>query len=144
MKDNVINPALFQEHLYPNSKTAIFYKTNKQAELADREVVIPTGGILGGGSSINFMLYTRPQRTDLDSWNTPGWSANDLIPYFKNYETYHGPGNPKTHGYDGPAHASDGGYRSQRTTNDVLEATKKVGYPVFEGTTDTCSSQADC
>lgn len=143
MKDNVINPALFQEHLYPGSKTAIFYKTAKQPELADREIVIPAGGILGGGTSINFMLYTRPQHTDLNSWNTPGWSADDLKPYFNNYETFHGPGNPKVHGHDGPVHASDGGYRSQKTTTDVLEATKRVGYPVIEGITDLYLPQAD-
>lgn len=143
MKDNVINPALFQEHLYPGSKTAIFYKTAKQAELADREVVIPTGGILGGGSSINFMLYTRPQRVDLNSWNTEGWSADDLIPYFKNYETFHGLGNAKVHGYDGPVHVSDGDYKMTSTMEDVLGATKKAGYREIEGIADIFSWRAD-
>ena len=54
--DNVVNPALFLEHLAPTSKTAIFYKGNKSEALAGREPIVPSGGILGGGSSINFMM----------------------------------------------------------------------------------------
>jgi alcohol oxidase len=49
-------PALFLKHLAPDSKTAIFYKGNKSDALAGREPIVPTGGILGGGSSINFMM----------------------------------------------------------------------------------------
>lgn len=73
----------FLDHLHPTSKTAIFYKGNKSAQCAGREVIVPSGGVLGGGSSINFMMYTRAQRSDLDSWKTPGWSANELLPYMK-------------------------------------------------------------
>ena len=49
----VIFPALFLTHLLPESKTTIFYQAIKSKHLADREVIIPAGGILGGGSSIN-------------------------------------------------------------------------------------------
>jgi choline dehydrogenase-like flavoprotein len=55
--ENVVNPVLFLEHLLPDSKTAIFYKGNKSDVLAGREPIVPSGGILGGGSSINFMMY---------------------------------------------------------------------------------------
>lgn len=55
-KDNVKYPALFTQHLAPGSKTAIFYPGKKSDSVAGREVVVPAGGILGGGSSINVML----------------------------------------------------------------------------------------
>lgn len=58
--DNVVNPALFLEHLAPTSTTAIFYKANKSETLAGREPIVPSGGILGGGSSINFMMFVFP------------------------------------------------------------------------------------
>lgn len=29
------------------------------------------------------MMYARAQRSDFDDWNTPGWSAEDMIPYLK-------------------------------------------------------------
>lgn len=56
-KENVVNPALFREHLFPGSKTAIFYKANKSEALAGREPIVPSGGLLGGGSSVNLMLF---------------------------------------------------------------------------------------
>lgn len=78
---SVVNPAFFLQHLLPTSKTAIFYKGNKSERLAGREPIVPSGGMLGGGSSINFMMYTRAQRPDIDAWNTPGWSADEFFPY---------------------------------------------------------------
>jgi alcohol oxidase len=47
------------------------------------------GGLLGGGSSINFMMYTRAQGVDFDSWDTDGWRAEDMIPLCNKLETYH-------------------------------------------------------
>jgi choline dehydrogenase-like flavoprotein len=73
------------------------------------------GGMLGGGSSINFMMYTRAQGVDFDSWATPGWAAEDMIPLCKKLETYHPKDGEKVdrskHGFDGPVHVSDGGMR---------------------------------
>lgn len=87
-KDNhndpeVLHPVLFLSHLLPTSKRTLFYKGTKEARLGDREMVVPSGGVLGGGSSINLMTYNRAQRDDLDSWRTPGWSADEMIPYLK-------------------------------------------------------------
>ncbi|KOB67954.1 Glucose dehydrogenase, partial [Operophtera brumata] len=43
------------------------------------------GKCLGGSTSINHMLYTRGNRKDFD-YNLPGWSWQDLKPYFLRYE----------------------------------------------------------
>ncbi|GAB1316454.1 hypothetical protein MFIFM68171_06664 [Madurella fahalii] len=126
---SVVHPALFTENLAPGSKTAIFYQGNKASQLADRAPVVPSGGILGGGSSINFMVYTRAQRSDFDSWKTPGWSTDELLPFLKRLETYHGPGEPQHHGYSGPVHISDGSFRCRESEDDFIEAAKAVGYP---------------
>jgi choline dehydrogenase-like flavoprotein len=76
-------PAYFLAHLAPNSTTNLFYKTNKSAALADRELILPAGGVLGGGSSTNFMMYSRAQKSDFDAWGVPGWSGADMLPYLK-------------------------------------------------------------
>lgn len=55
----IVNPAMFSTHLLPDSKTAIFHKGNREEALNGREPIVPSGGVLGGGSSINFMMYTR-------------------------------------------------------------------------------------
>lgn len=87
-KDNhhvpkVIHPGLFPENLEPDSDSAIFWQGNKSPELAGRAPIVPSGGILGGGSSINWMVFTRGQRSDYDSWNMKGWSAEDVLPFLK-------------------------------------------------------------
>ncbi|KAF7556004.1 hypothetical protein G7Z17_g1734 [Cylindrodendrum hubeiense] len=126
---NIVHPVFFLDHLLPTSKTTIFYKGNKAKQLADREVIVPSGGTLGGGSSINFMMYTRAQRSDFDSWKSSGWSADELWPYMKKLENYHGQGEKDHHGYDGPVHISDSTFRARGSQDDFLGAAAKVGWP---------------
>ncbi|KAK0720183.1 GMC oxidoreductase-domain-containing protein [Lasiosphaeris hirsuta] len=126
---SVVVPLFFTNNLKPLTKSAIFYPSNKSKQLANRELIVPSGGILGGGSSINFMMYTRAQRSDYDSWKTPGWSADELWPYLKKLETYHGSGDAAHHGFNGPVHVSDGAWRVGSTEDDFLQAAQTVGYP---------------
>lgn len=95
------------------------------------------GGLLGGGSSINFMMYTRAQGCDFDSWNTPGWSAKDMLPLCNKLETFHPKANPdpSKHGYDGPVHISDGGYRG-KSEDQFAETVKSMGYKMIEDLQD--------
>lgn len=86
---NVIYPALFERNTLPDSDTALFWKANRSPQLADREPVVETGGILGGGSAINWMVYTRGQWDDFDSWNTSGWSAEELLPLLRKVLLFH-------------------------------------------------------
>ncbi|KAI8963468.1 putative alcohol oxidase [Daldinia sp. FL1419] len=125
----VVTPALYPLNFQPDSETAIFYKSAKSKYIANREYVVPSGGTLGGGSSMNFLMYTRAQREDYDSWNTPGWTTDELWPYLKKIETYHGPGNPEHHGFNGPIHVSDGPFRGKTIEDDWLRASTQVGYP---------------
>ncbi|KAK0619686.1 GMC oxidoreductase [Immersiella caudata] len=133
---NVVHAALTALNLAPERKMAIFYKTVKEEQLAGREMIVPAGGILGGGSSINAALYTRAQRSDYDAWDMPGWSAEELWPFLKKLETYHGGGKPEHHGFDGPVHISDGDYRSHDLMNDLLDAAASVGYPEIKDLQD--------
>ena len=88
------------------------------------------GGCLGGGSSINFMMYTRAQGADFDSWKTDGWYAKDMLPLLNKLETFHQdePEIDKAkHGYDGPIHVSDGGFRS-KSEKVFMKTVKDMGY----------------
>ncbi|KAH7409702.1 hypothetical protein BKA64DRAFT_665641 [Cadophora sp. MPI-SDFR-AT-0126] len=125
----IVNPGVALHNIVPGSTTAMFWQGEKSEHLAGRSPVVPSGGVLGGGSSINYMMYTRAQGCDFNSWKTPGWSAKEMIPYLKKLETYHGPGKPELHGFDGPIHVSDGGYREKRSEQDFITAAAKVGFP---------------
>ncbi|KAH8774450.1 alcohol oxidase-like protein [Diaporthe sp. PMI_573] len=126
---DIVHPPFFHNNLKPCSHKLAFYKGNKAPQLAGREPIVSTGGLLGGGSSVNAMMYTRAQRCDFESWDTPGWSADDMWPFLKKLETYHGPGASQHHGYDGPVMVSDGTYRCKKSEDDILSAAEKVGYP---------------
>lgn len=79
----VVYPALYPRALFPNSNITLFWKGNEAKELAGRGPIVPSGGTLGGGSAMNWMVYTRAQRSDFDSWKAEGWTADDMLPFLK-------------------------------------------------------------
>lgn len=82
----VTNPLFFIENILnlgePNPRMR-HYQGQQESSAAGRAMVVPVGNILGGGSSINMLTYTRAQREDMDGWNAPGWSADEILPYMK-------------------------------------------------------------
>lgn len=83
----VVVPAFWLSHLDPNDRLILPYKSDASKHLAGRELLVPTGRVLGGGSSVNMLLYSRPQRSELDAWDTPGWSADELLKYMNKVST---------------------------------------------------------
>lgn len=79
----IVHPALFLSGLMPTSNATLFYQGNEESQLSNRQLIVPSGGTLGGGSSINLMMYSRAQRVDFNSWNTSGWSTEEMLPYLK-------------------------------------------------------------
>ncbi|KAI1383549.1 alcohol oxidase-like protein [Hypoxylon trugodes] len=138
---SIIFPVFFLSHLLSDSKNTIFNRGNKTKHVADREIIIPTGGVLGGGSSINYLKYVRAQRMDFDAWDTPGWTAEDMLYYMKKFETYYGPGKDELHGKTGPIHVSSGTFRPERTGKDFIAAASKLGLPEFEDIDDLDSNE---
>ncbi|EKM55565.1 uncharacterized protein PHACADRAFT_121157 [Phanerochaete carnosa HHB-10118-sp] len=109
-----IQPARYLSHLAPTSKTVSFMVANPESALKGRQTIVPCGNCVGGGSSVNFMMYTRAAASDYDDWVTkfenPGWGSKDLIPLLKKTETYEvAPGKDDVHGYSGPLRVSYGG-----------------------------------
>lgn len=62
------------------------FTTGKQVGLHDRQLYWPRGRVLGGSSSLNGQIWMRGYRTDYDDWNVPGWSYDEVLPYFQRAE----------------------------------------------------------
>jgi choline dehydrogenase len=78
--------------------------TVAQDGLGGRTVSMPQGRVLGGGSSVNAMMYVRGNRRDFDHWRdlgNDGWGYADVLPYFKRSEDF-ADGANAYRGVDGP------------------------------------------
>jgi choline dehydrogenase-like flavoprotein len=81
------------------------YRTAAAAETQRRQIPFAQARVLGGGGSINAMVYTRGQPEDYDGWERDGctgWGFRDgVLPYLRRTEDnerlcneYHGVGGP--------------------------------------------------
>jgi len=89
------------------------YHSEPEQQVGGRSLPVPQGRTLGGGSSINAMLYIRGQAADYDAWaalGCPGWGWNDVLPVYKRLERNERLSGPY-HGTDGPLPVSDPRYR---------------------------------
>jgi len=104
--------------------------------------------MLGGSSGINFMAYGRPSTEDLDDWSTslnlPGWSWDEVLPYYLKAEKLHSPSKLQTddhsslcplldkfHGTEGAIHTSLSPYQVpvEAFLLPAFDATAKIHRP---------------
>ena len=78
-------PATFFKALQSQDADAVV--SDPDASLNGKPFPVPQGRVLGGGSSVNGMIYMRGQHKDYDDWATEhgceGWSFKDVLPVFK-------------------------------------------------------------
>ncbi|MDZ8137533.1 MAG: GMC family oxidoreductase N-terminal domain-containing protein [Nostoc sp. DedQUE04] len=85
------------------------YVSEPEPYLNYRKMFCSRGKVLGGSSSINFMMYVRGNPQDYDRWQelgNPGWSYLDVLPYFKKSEQQQR-GASEFHGVDGELSVTD-------------------------------------
>lgn len=104
--------------------------TEPEPELEGRRITWPRGKVLGGSSAINGLLYVRGQHEDFDHWRQlgcNGWSAADVLPYFRRAEDQQR-GRNEWHGTGGPLAVSDLGMKSS-LTEAFIAAGQEIGLP---------------
>jgi choline dehydrogenase len=104
------------------------YVSVPQRQLDERVLYLPRGKVLGGGSSINGMVYDRGFISDWDriGAHNPGWSHADVLPYFRRSETFHRANDP-FHGDSGPIQVSRRGAKHP-FARAFLEAGQQAGF----------------
>jgi choline dehydrogenase len=103
--------------------------TEAQPGLAGRQIVINQGKVVGGGSSINALMYVRGNPKNFDEWSkagATGWSYQELLPYFKALEDFEG-GESDYHGVGGPLKVRECPEEIMRSEEFLVGATE-AGY----------------
>lgn len=81
-------PATFFKVL-KKGRDARFYTSEPEPGLKGKPAIVPQGKVIGGGSSVNAMVYIRGQAGDYDSWAQAGcteWSYEKVLPVFRDLE----------------------------------------------------------
>jgi choline dehydrogenase-like flavoprotein len=107
------------------------YKTEAEPFVNGRQVFIPQGRTLGGGSSVNAMIYIRGQAEDYEQWRKSGckgWGWQDVLPVFRRSEANARLGGD-LHGSQGPLSVSDPRHRHP-LSEAFVAAAQQAGVPL--------------
>lgn len=72
--------------LFKNASLDWEHYARTAAQLDGREVYLARGKVVGGSTSTNATLYHRGCKEDYDGWNVPGWSGEQVLPWFNHCE----------------------------------------------------------
>jgi choline dehydrogenase len=106
---------------------------NPSPRLNNRIFSMALGHVLGGGSSINAMVWMRGMQRDYDGWaanGARGWAFADVLPVFKKQEDWEGGAN-EWRGSGGPIHI-----RRPKDPHPsapaFIEAARQMGMPILD------------
>jgi choline dehydrogenase len=101
--------------------------------LNNRNFNMALGHVLGGGSSINAMVWMRGMQRDYDRWaegGAKGWSFADVLPVFKKQEDWEGGAN-EWRGAGGPIHIRRP-KDPHPTAPAFIDAAREMGMPILD------------
>ena len=101
--------------------------------LNNRKFNMALGHVLGGGSSINAMVWTRGMQRDFDGWaknGAKGWAFADVLPVFKSQEDWEGGANT-WRGVGGPIHIRRP-KDPHPTAPAFIDAAREMGMPILD------------
>jgi choline dehydrogenase len=111
------------------------FQSEPNASLNGRTLALSMAKVLGGGSSINAMLWARGHRSDWDHFASesgdPAWNYESVLCVYRRIEDWHGDEDPKYRGSAGPVFvqpAPDPHPLAQAT----VDGARCVGIPSYE------------
>jgi choline dehydrogenase-like flavoprotein len=111
------------------------FKAEPNRWLNDRAISLGMGKGLGGGSSINAMIWARGHKNDWDFFASeagdPAWSYESVLSIYRRIEDWHGAPDPKYRGTGGPVFVQPKP-DSSPVARAFLDGIRSVGIPIFE------------
>ncbi len=111
------------------------FMAESNPHLRGRSIPMNMGRVLGGGSSINVMVWARGHRSDWDYFaaeaDDEAWSYRAVLDIYRRIEDWHGPADPHRRGTGGPVHVAPA-HDPKPTATSMLEAARSLGVPTFD------------
>ncbi len=117
--------------LIDNPAANWLYSSEPDEGTGNRRIPIPRGKLLGGSSSINGMVFVRGQSQDFDTWaqlGNRGWSYRDVLPIFRDMESYQGVGDEEYRGRSGPLKVTENN-EGGPLYDAIIKAAGEIGIP---------------
>jgi choline dehydrogenase len=111
------------------------FQAQPNPHLNGRAIPMNMGKILGGGSSINLMAWSRGHKNDWDYFASeagdPAWNYESVLNIYRRIEDWHGAPDPKYRGKGGPVFVQPAPDPSP-VALALFEGAHSVGIPTFE------------
>jgi choline dehydrogenase len=111
------------------------FQAQPNPHLNGRSIPMNMGKVLGGGSSINLMAWSRGHKNDWDDFASeagdPAWNYESVLKIYRRIEDWHGAPDPKYRGTGGPVFVQPAP-DPRPVALAMLEGTRSVGIPTFE------------
>ncbi|HEY1506456.1 MAG TPA: GMC family oxidoreductase N-terminal domain-containing protein [Stellaceae bacterium] len=102
-------------------------------QLNNRKFNMALGRVLGGGSSVNALVWSRGMERDYEAWERSGaksWGFKDVLPIYKAQEDWEGGAN-EWRGVGGPVPIRTP-HDPHPTAPAFIEAAHRMGFPVID------------
>ncbi|OBH88147.1 GMC family oxidoreductase [Mycobacterium sp. E2989] len=103
--------------------------------LHGRSIPFSMGKVLGGGSSINLMVWSRGHRGDWDHFaaesGEPAWAYEQVLQLYRQLEDWQGTGEPDHRGRGGPVFVEPAS-EMHPLAPAVLDAARSYGIPTYQ------------
>jgi choline dehydrogenase len=140
-KENYVMDIPLVANLLPFTVVNWKYKAvpsnNSCLSMENRQCRWHRGKVMGGGSTINYMIYTRGSKRDYDEWEemgNTGWGYKDVLPFFLKHENMNVPElarDRKYHSTGGELPVSHSSYRSP-LADAFISGGREMGYNVTD------------
>jgi choline dehydrogenase len=130
--DAVLNPLMWPANI--RSERDWGYTAEPSAQVNGRSLILPMGKVVGGGSSINVMIWARGHKNDFDKWaaetGDDAWAYDNVLEIYKRIEDWQGAEDTARRGKGGRLYVTQ-----VQDPNPIapafLDACESVGIPKF-------------
>jgi choline dehydrogenase len=130
--DAVLNPLMWPTNI--RSERDWNYSAEPSDRVNGRSLILPMGKVVGGGSSINVMIWARGHKNDFDKWaaetGDDAWAYDNVLEIYKRIEDWQGAEDSTRRGVGGRLFVTE-----VQDPNPIapafLDACESVGIPSY-------------